>query len=349
MNSELKDIYYDPSQGYISANKLKKKLNKIPIKDINEFIQKQEVSQIYSQPKKVYFPIIAYRPKQMYQIDLMFYENLKPFNKNRGIFLNCVDIYSRYAWSEPLTNKTAVSCKNALERIFKDGTPEIIQCDSGSEFKGAFAKYCSKNNIELRYVYPGDKTSQSVVERFNRTIRDKINRYLQAQNTNSFINFLPNFISNYNDTIHSTIKQKPYDIFFNNVEPMNLDSNIKRIEEGEKILNSFKVGDKVRVLNRLYSKSGDPITKQFTKGMKTFSKTLHTITKIDGFIIHIDNSDVPYKIYEVKKVDEIEQPITMQQSKKREQKVQHKPGIVERPKTRGKKIDFKKLISSEVS
>ena len=120
----------------------------------------------------------------------MFYENLKVFNKQKGIFMNCVDIYSRYAWSIPLNNKTANACKKALEIILKDGIPEHIQCDKGSEFKGIFKKFCTEKGIELSYVYPGDKNKQGIVERFNKTLRDKIDRFLVSANTNSFIDHL---------------------------------------------------------------------------------------------------------------------------------------------------------------
>ena len=106
----------------------------------------------------------------------MFYENLKPFNDQRGVFLNVVDVYSRKAWSEPLTNKTAKSVAEAFKKVLFFGIPEQVQSDKGSEFMGA-----------------GDKTKQGIVERFNGTLRDKIDRYLVGHNTNRFIDVLIKF------------------------------------------------------------------------------------------------------------------------------------------------------------
>ncbi len=48
-----------------------------------------------------------------------------------------------------------------------------------------------------------------IIERFNRTIRDKINKYMIAYKTNRFIDVLPELVENYNNSIHSSIKITP--------------------------------------------------------------------------------------------------------------------------------------------
>ena len=60
-------------------------------------------------------------------------------------------------------------------------------------------------------------------------------------------------------------------------------------------LSKFKVGDRVRV----YKNKGF-----FEKGGSHFSKTIHTITKIKGFSVFIDNNnDKKYKVYQLMKID----------------------------------------------
>lgn len=341
----LTQLYYDPATGYVSAEKLyhKVKSKNIPYKEVVDFVKDQEVSQIKGSVKPYYPPIVADYRKQIYQIDLMFYENLKPFNDQRGIFLNVIDVYSRKAWSEPLTNKTAKSVADAFKKILFFGKPEQVQSDRGSEFMGAFKKLMKEKGIILKFVEPGDKTKQGIIERFNGTLRDKIDRYLVAHNTNRFIDVLPKIISNYNNTVHRTIKTTPNKVWSEDALPGNLEDNARRMSQASSIVNQFNVGDKVRVLNKPRGKQGQPIEQTFTKGRRKYSEKIHTIEKVENFMIYVEGKESPYKFYEVKKLNDVELDPSRLVSKKPEQKVQHKPGLVEAPNTRGKKVDYRKL------
>lgn len=48
-----------------------------------------------------------------------------------------------------------------------------------------------------------------VIERFNRTLRDKITKYMILHKTKKFINEVPQLVKTYNNTEHSTIKMTP--------------------------------------------------------------------------------------------------------------------------------------------
>ena len=60
------------------------------------------------------------------------------------------------------------------------------------------------------------KTKANYIERFWRTLRVRIHRYMHENNTNRFIDKLPMFIKSYNNTFHGTIKTRPSDITFEN-------------------------------------------------------------------------------------------------------------------------------------
>jgi len=86
----------------------------------------------------------------MWQIDLIDLSNIrnKFYSQNYGFALTCIDVFSRYAWVEPMKNKTAEESKKALERIIAKGRiPAIIYSDGGSEFKGVFEKYLKDKKI----------------------------------------------------------------------------------------------------------------------------------------------------------------------------------------------------------
>ena len=48
-----------------------------------------------------------------------------------------------------------------------------------------------------------------MIERFNRTIRDKINKYMMAYDTHQFIDDIKLLVENYNNTLHSSINMTP--------------------------------------------------------------------------------------------------------------------------------------------
>eukprot|EP01050_Picozoa_sp_SAG11_P018383 SAG11_NODE_2767_length_2997_cov_133.602830_3_plen_112_part_01 len=110
MEKELKKIYYDPDVNTSSAKRLyqaaKERGVKVKIKEVDEFIKKQEAFQqtkTFKAPKE-FNSIIAPRSGSNLQIDLM---ELRTRYKIKGTpyLLNVVDIHSRKAWSIPLPNK----------------------------------------------------------------------------------------------------------------------------------------------------------------------------------------------------------------------------------------------------
>ena len=48
-----------------------------------------------------------------------------------------------------------------------------------------------------------------MIERFNRTIKEKMFKYFSANNKRTFIHVLDLLVDQYNNTIHSSIKMTP--------------------------------------------------------------------------------------------------------------------------------------------
>ena len=48
-----------------------------------------------------------------------------------------------------------------------------------------------------------------MIERFNRTIKERIFKYLSANNTRKYVDVLDLLVDLYNNTIHSSIKMTP--------------------------------------------------------------------------------------------------------------------------------------------
>src|SRR5207249_11235546 len=104
--------------------------------------------------------------------------------------------------------KTGKQMIELFEIILKERKPKRIWTDAGKEFINKdFKKFLSDNEIGLYQTYNEGKAV--VIERFNRTLKEKMWRYFTETNTNKYIAILPKLLSEYNNRIHSTIKMTP--------------------------------------------------------------------------------------------------------------------------------------------
>ena len=70
--------------------------------------------------------------------------------------------------------------------------------------------WLEKNDIEM---YSTHNEGKSVIaERFIRTLKNKIYKYMTSISKNVYIDKLEDIVSKYNNTYHSTIKMKPGDV-----------------------------------------------------------------------------------------------------------------------------------------
>ena len=89
-------------------------------------------------------------------------------------------------------------------------------------------------------MYSTNNEGKSVVaERFIRTLKSKLYKYMTSISKNVYIDKLDDIVNEYNNTYHTTIKMKPIDV--NNNKYIN--TNKETSDKDPK----FKVGDRVRI------------------------------------------------------------------------------------------------------
>ena len=134
--------------------------------------------------------------------------------------------------------------------------------------------------------YTENEEKSSVVEKWIRTMKEKMWKYFTTNSTNVFINVLPDLVREYNNTIHSSIKMTP-------VEASEKKNELKvwktlypnRLDILD-INPKFSVGDKVRISKK---------KELFEKGYTTrWTEEIFTITKIKR------TSPKTYKIADLK-------------------------------------------------
>ena len=110
---------------------------------------------------------------------------ISKLNKRFRFLFWVINIFSKYARVVPLKHKKGVSIVNAFQKTLdKSGRkPNKIWFDKGSEFYYNSFKECLKDNdIEMHLIH--NKGKSVVTERFNRTLKTKINNYMTSISKN---------------------------------------------------------------------------------------------------------------------------------------------------------------------
>ena len=190
---------------------------------------------------------------------------------NKGFrFLLCViDIYSKCPWLIPLKYKKGISIVNGFQKILKEYNrkPNKIWVDKVSEFyNNCFKKWLKDNDIEMYSIHNEGKSV--VAERFIRTLKTKIYKYMTSVSKNVYIDKLDDIVDEYNNTYYRTIKMKSVDVKDNTY----IDSK-KGVNDNDP---KFKVDDHVRI-----SKYKNIFAKRYTPD---WSEEAFLITKIKNAV-----------------------------------------------------------------
>ena len=111
--------------------------------------------------------------------DLSF---LSKYDKYKYL-LNVIDMFSRYAWSVPLKDKTDNSFTSALKSLFQDRKPITIQSDKGTEFVNATVQqYLKRHGVNFHTTQNPD-IKGSVIERFDKSLKTRMFKYFTKNNT----------------------------------------------------------------------------------------------------------------------------------------------------------------------
>ena len=178
-----------------------------------------------------------------------------------------IDIFSKYGWIVPLKTKAGIEVAKALKSIFNDHKPRLLWVDKGTEFYNKHVK-------TIIDIYSTENEEKScVVERWNRTMKEKMFKYFSANNTRKYIDILQNLVDQYNTTIHSSIKMTPVEaskMENENQAWKNLHHHLHDRKEPK-----FKVGDKIRISRKkdFFEKGYTP---RWTEEVFEITKVLYT-------------------------------------------------------------------------
>ncbi len=225
MDKLLENIYSNPTDpgsfgGFDRLYKNAKKSNKkIRRKDVENYLRKTDTYTLHRDMRK-HFPrqkTIVPGIDHQWQADLVVIPDLSIYNDNYPNILTVIDVFSKYAFVEPLKSKQGTEIINAFRKIFEKSNrkPIKLQTDKGTEFLNLpFQNFLKSMNIEFFTSFSDLKAA--VCERFNRTLKARMWRYLTKNNTKRYIDILQDLVKSYNNSYHRSIGIEPINVSFNN-------------------------------------------------------------------------------------------------------------------------------------
>jgi transposase InsO family protein len=166
--------------------------------------------------------LISPHPHQAHQADLLFLPHDRVGRKTYKYALTVVDVASRYKAAEPLTSKESSQVAAALSRIYSRKPwrwPQLLQVDPGREFMGAVNQLLAQHHVEIRRGRVNNHRDQAIVERFNRTLSERLFGFQYAQEmrmpvgqrSTAWVARLPGVVSALNHEVTRLTGQKPQD------------------------------------------------------------------------------------------------------------------------------------------
>lgn len=298
----LKRLYYEEhNYGGIDQlyDRVKEENKKITRKDVKEFLDNQRAYQQNKVTigKKVFLPIYSETPYS-FQIDLTFLPRYKSYNNNNYVLFTAIEINSRFAYAYYSKDKEMSTILNFMKLLEQKTEIHSVSTDEGTEFNNSqFKIFCSEHNISI-YFIKDDSHKLGIINRFHRTLKDKLSAHIIASDSLRWIDVLDKVIYNYNHSINRGIGIEPFrvnDAIANSIinEKKEQTEKIKLIKESDEI--KFKIGEYVRIERK---------TKQFDdKMLSKYSDNVFEITAITNNKLQIMAHDESLSI--VKKSDVI--------------------------------------------
>ena len=251
INDIIIKLYKDPKTGLSINNKFKNLLkagHKVAFRQIDNIIKNLDESykaKTYKEQKHLFLKTVT-GLMSTYQADTFF---LKQHSKSKVKFVALINVKTRraYAYHVPdLKKKTMVEMFNNWLKDIRDGQyPSVISSDLGSEFNSKdLYNWLEEKKICLFYINKSDyKTlyATAIVDRFIRTIKEKLERHQKLNDTKSIIQAVKDIIQGYNNTTHQMLGKSPNEMTRANVEKNAAEKREHNNEVMRKSLKMYRI------------------------------------------------------------------------------------------------------------
>lgn len=218
-------------------------------------------------------------------------------NRNMKYILTVINIFSKKAFARPVKNKTGQEVTRAMQSILDtfDHSIKNLHVDMGKEFYNKTMKNMLRDrNINLYSTFSGKKAA--MVERFNRTLKNKMWKTFSFRGSYKWIDILSELIADYNDTKHRTIKMKPNNVNIRNEQLLLNTVYNRKWDIMSKSKAKFNIGDQVRLskYKHIFEKGYTP---NWTTEIFKIKKVQYT-NPITYILVDLDGHHIQGSVYE---------------------------------------------------
>lgn len=157
-------------------------------------------------------PTITHALDNVWQMDLADTGKFSTYNEGVKYLLFIIDTYSRHLWVRPLKSKTGKDVADAINDVFQIGgrVPGLVWVDMGKEFLNTNVNELMKA-YGIKLYFTGSQNKASMVERVQRTLKERLYRYFTYSQSFKYIHVLQQFVLSYNRSVHRSTGHRPID------------------------------------------------------------------------------------------------------------------------------------------
>ena len=210
----LRELYYNPVMGYSSAQKLFEKAKEegldVSLIQVRNWLKAQETYTRFKTAPKKFTRRQTFSPSMGDQLQMDLVEMIKyeEENDHYRYILTVIDVFSRYVFALPLRRKHKEFTVNVVKLLleqFKERLghyPRYVQSDDGGEFANTQVEpYLKSLSITYFSTRLASKKA-ALVERFNRTLKDRMWRYFDHEGHRKWLDVLPHLVENVNTSVN---------------------------------------------------------------------------------------------------------------------------------------------------
>ena len=220
-------LYYKKDDGYWrgkSAIQKSARASGSTKEEAERCLLKKPLYQIYL-PTPKYIPrpkagmSLYAKPNDIHQADILYLPHDKFKTKTYKYALNIMDVASRYKGSYQLATKNSKEVAQAFQWIYENTPltyPKTLIIDDGKEFYLDVMKLMEMYDVLIQRGDPSQHRFQGIVERFNRTLADRLFSYQYhkeledpSKSNREWVSRLQNVVGALNDKKTRLIGMKP--------------------------------------------------------------------------------------------------------------------------------------------
>ncbi|KAK3745286.1 hypothetical protein QZH41_013954 [Actinostola sp. cb2023] len=171
--------------------------------------------------------------------------------KCKGIPLNgmssaVINFKSMLRLVEGMEEKYVVTEPHRIQRDAK--RRQLKTVEMSKDFRVVYDKRVRRGvDTGIRHFVTYSDPKAQIVERFHRTIKNRLWRYFTAQNTQKYVDVLPEFVTGYNQAYHRSIRRSPDSVTFENAQEVWHTLYDDDVKSTTRRRFRFRVGDQVHM------------------------------------------------------------------------------------------------------